>query len=332
MRVINHGAGGAADCLQLDERAQPVPGAGQVLIEVAYAGINRPDVLQRMGLYTPPPDAFPLLGLEVSGRIAALGEGVDGWQVGDMVAALVHGGGYAEYCIAEAGQLLPVPAGMDLATAAALPETWFTVWSNMMHHGRLAAGERLLVHGGASGIGMTAIQLARHLGVECIVTVADDEQARFCREFGASATVNFNQEDFGVEVKRLTNGEGVDVVLDIIGAPYWQRNLDLLRRDGRLVFIGFLLGFKGECDMLPVLFKRLTITGSTLRPRTPAEKMAIRDDLLAQIWPALASGALKTHLFATFPLAQAADAHRLMESNCHIGKIVLEVAPQLART
>lgn len=327
MKVISHGAGGAADCLHLEERPQPVPGPGEVLIQVAYAGINRPDVLQRMGLYVPPPDAFPLLGLEVSGRIAALGAGVEGWHVGDLVSALVHGGGYAEYCIAHAGQLLPVPAGMDLATAAALPETWFTVWSNMMHHGRLAAGERLLVHGGASGIGMTAIQLAKYLGVECIVTVADDEQADVCRRFGASATINFNKQDFAEEVMRLTAGEGVDVVLDIIGAPYLQRNLSVLRRDGRLVFIGFLLGNKGECDMLPVLFKRLTITGSTLRPRTPAEKMAIRDDLLTHIWPALASGALKTHVFATFPLAQAVDAHRLMESNRHIGKIVLEVAP-----
>ncbi len=330
MKVINHGAGGAAECMQLEERPQPSPRSGEVLIQVAYAGINRPDVLQRMGLYQPPADAFPLLGLEVSGRIAALGDGVEGLSVGQMVVALVHGGGYAEYCIADAGQVLPVPAGMDLATAAALPETWFTVWSNMIHHGRLAAGERLLVHGGASGIGMTAIQLAKHLGVECIVTIADDEQAKFCREFGASATINFNNQDFAEEVKKLTSGEGVDVVLDIIGAPYFQRNLDVLRKDGRLVFIGFLGGPKGECDMLPVLFKRLSITGSTLRPRTPAEKMVIRDDLLKHIWPALASGALKTHLFATFPLAQAVEAHRLMESNKHIGKIVLEVDSSLA--
>lgn len=330
MQVINHGAGGAAECLKMEDRPQPHPGPGQVLIEVAYAGVNRPDVLQRMGLYAPPPDAFPLLGLEVSGRIAALGSGVDGWRVGDLVAALVHGGGYAEYCVADAGQVLPVPKGLDLATAAALPETWFTVWSNMVQHGRLAKGERLLVHGGASGIGMTAIQLAKHLDVECIVTIADEQQARFCREFGASATINFNTQDFAVEVKKLTAAEGVDVVLDIIGAPYLQRNLEVLRKDGRLVFIGFLGGSKGECDMLPVLFKRLSITGSTLRPRTRAEKMAIRDALLQHVWPALASGALKTHVFATFPLAQVIEAHRLMESNKHIGKIVLEVSKSLA--
>ena len=329
MKVINHGQGGGAECLQLEDRPQPSPGPGKVLIQVAYAGINRPDVLQRMGLYAPPPDAFPLLGLEVSGRIAALGAGVDGLRVGELVTALVHGGGYAEYCIADAGQVLPVPAGMDLATAAALPETWFTVWSNMMHHGRLKAGERLLIHGGASGIGMTAIQLARHLGVECLVTIADDDQAKFCRQFGASATINFNTQDFAEEIKTLTKGEGVDVVLDIIGAPYFQRNLGVLRKDGRLVFIGFLGGTKGEFDLLPILFKRLSVTGSTLRPRTSAEKMVIRDDLLKHIWPALASGALKTHVFATFPLAEAVEAHRLMESNRHIGKIVLEVAKDL---
>ena len=330
MKVIDHGAGGAAECMRLEERPVPGPGAGEVLIEVAFAGINRPDVLQRMGLYLPPPDAFPLLGLEVSGRIAALGDGVKGLQVGDKVAALVHGGGYAEYCIADAGQVLPIPAGLELKIAAVLPETWFTVWSNMIHHGRLKAGERLLVHGGASGIGMTALQLAKHLGVESFATVTGDDQARFCREFGASATIDYTTQDFGEEVKRLTAGEGVDVVLDIIGAPYLQRNLDVLRKDGRLVFIGFLGGSKGEADMLPVLFKRLTITGSTLRPRTAAEKRVIRDDLLKHIWPAYGRGELQTHLYATFPLAEVGEAHRLMESNRHIGKIALEVNASLA--
>ena len=330
MKVVNHGAGGAAECMHIEEREIPTPGAGQVLIQVAYTGINRPDVLQRMGLYAPPADAFPLLGLEVSGRVAALGAGVSGLQVGDKVAALVHGGGYAEYCIAEQGQVLPVPDGLDMKVAAALPETWFTVWSNMVGHGRLKAGERLLVHGGASGIGMTALQLAKHLGVECYATVADADQARFCMEFGASGTINFNSEDFAVEVKKLTHGEGVDVVLDIIGVPYFARNLDLLRKDGRLVFIGFLGGFKGECDLLPVLFKRLTITGSTLRPRSNAEKQVIRDQLLQNIWPAYAKGELKTHIFASFPLSEVVEAHRLMESNQHIGKIVLEVDKSLA--
>ncbi len=330
MKVINHAAGGPAECMRVEEREIPTPGAGQVLIQVAYAGVNRPDVLQRMGRYAPPADACPLLGLEVSGRISALGTGVSGLQVGDKVAALVHGGGYAEYCIAEQGQVLPVPDSMHMKVAAALPETWFTVWSNIVGHGRLKAGERLLIHGGASGIGMTALQLAKHLGVECYVTISGEEQAAFCSEFGASGTINYTTQDFAEEIKKMTNGEGVDVVLDIIGMPYFARNLDLLRKDGRLVLIGFLGGFKGECDLLPVLFKRLTITGSTLRPRSNAEKQVIRDQLLENIWPAYARGELKTHIFASFPLTEVVEAHRLMESNKHIGKIVLEVNASLA--
>ena len=330
MKVVSHGTGGAAECMQIEERPMPIPGPDQVLIQVAYAGINRPDVLQRMGLYMPPRDASPLLGLEVSGRIALLGDAVQGLRIGDMVTALVHGGGYAEYCIAEAGQVLSVPTGMNLATAAALPETWFTVWSNLIHRGHLAAGERLLVHGGASGIGLTAIQLAKHLGVECMVTVGDDAKAAFCRQFGASAAINYRKVDFAEEVKRLSAGQGVDVILDIIGAPYFQRNLDVLRIDGRLLFIGFLGGPKGECNLLPILFKRLTIAGSTLRPRSNAEKQVIRDDLLKNIWPAYAKGELKTHVFASFPISQVVEAHRLMESNKHIGKIVLEVDASLA--
>ena len=327
MKYIAHGAGGDADCMTLAEGAAPQPAPGQILIEVVCAGVNRPDVLQRSGRYPAPLDASLVLGLEVAGRVAALGDGVTEWKVGDGVAALTPGGGYAEYCVAAASHALPIPAGMDFATAAALPETWFTVWANLVDLGHLKQGERLLVHGGSSGIGLVAIQLAKHLGVECIVTVGNDEKAGFCRSAGAAHAINYRNSDFAEEVKRITAGAGVDVILDMVGAPYLQRNLASLRRDGRLVYVAFLEGSKGEADLMPVMLKRLTITGSTMRPRTLAEKTAIRDALAANIWPALARGELLPHLFARFPLAQAADAHRLMESSRHIGKIVLEVKP-----
>jgi len=325
MKYIAHGAGGPADCMTLADGPAPTPGPGQILIEVVCAGVNRPDVLQRWGRYPPPPDASPVLGLEVAGRVAGLGAGVTEWKLGDAVAALTPGGGYAEYCVAAAGHALPVPKGMDFATAAALPETWFTVWANLVDLGRLKRSERLLVHGGSSGIGLVAIQLAKHLGVECVVTVGSEEKAAFCRGAGAAHAINYRTADFAEEVKRITNGEGVDVVLDMVGAPYLARNLASLRRDGRLVYVAFLEGSKGEADLMPVMLKRLTITGSTMRPRTTAEKTAIRDALAAEIWPALAAGRLLPHLFARFPLARAAEAHALMESSKHIGKIVLEV-------
>lgn len=326
MKYIDHGAGGDADCMRLVEGPAPQAGPGQILIEVVCAGINRPDVLQRSGRYPPPPDASPLLGLEVAGRVAAVGAGVTEWKVGAGVTALTPGGGYAEYCVAAAGHALPIPDGMDFATAAALPETWFTVWANLVDLGRLKSGERLLVHGGSSGIGLVAIQLAKHLGVECLVTVGSEEKADFCRKAGATHAINYRGADFAEEVKTLTAGAGVDVILDMVGAPYLQRNLASLRRDGRLVYVAFLEGSKGEADLLPIMVKRLTVTGSTMRPRTLAEKTAIRDALAANIWPALGRGELLPHLFARFPLAQAADAHRLMESSRHIGKIVLDVA------
>lgn len=325
MRFIDHGAGGLADSLHLAEGPAPSPGPGQLLIEVACAGVNRPDVLQRSGKYPPPPDASPVLGLEVSGRISALGTGVTDWKVGAAVTALTPGGGYAEYCVADASHALPVPAGMDFAAAAGLPENWFTVWANLMLHGRLAKGERLLVHGGSSGIGLTAIQLAQHVGAECLVTVGSEQKTEFCRQAGAAHAINYRTHDFAAEVKRITEGAGVDVVLDMVGAPYLQRNLSLLRRDGRLVFVAFLEGSKGEADLMPVMLKRLTITGSTMRPRTIAEKAAIRDALLTHIWPGLATGGIRNHVHARFPLAQAAEAHRLMESSQHIGKIILDV-------
>ena len=279
MKYIAHGAGGDADCMTLAEGPAPTPGPGQILIEVACAGVNRPDVLQRSGKYPPPPDASPVLGLEVAGRVSALGEGVGEWKVGDGVTALAPGGGYAEYCVAAAGHALPIPAGMDFAAAAALPETWFTVWANLVDLGRLKRGERLLVHGGSSGIGLVAIQLAKHLGAECIVTVGSEEKAAFCRASGAAHAINYRTQDFAAEVRRITDGTGVDVILDMVGAPYLQRNLASLRRDGRLVYVAFLEGSKGEADLMPVMLKRLTITGSTMRPRTLAEKQAIRDAL-----------------------------------------------------
>ncbi|MDK9713198.1 MAG: NAD(P)H-quinone oxidoreductase [Sulfuritalea sp.] len=327
MKYIAHGSGGDADCMTLADGPAPTPGPGQILIEVVCAGVNRPDVLQRSGRYPPPADASPVLGLEVAGRVAALGAGVTEWKVGAGVTALAPGGGYAEYCVAAASHALPIPAGMDFATAAALPETWFTVWANLVDLGRLAPGERLLVHGGSSGIGLVAIQLAKHLGVECFVTVGNEEKAAFCLGAGAAHAINYRSADFAEEVKRITEGTGVDVILDMVGAPYLQRNLASLRRDGRLVYVAFLEGSKGEADLMPVMLKRLTITGSTMRPRTQAEKTEIRDALAMNIWPALARGELLPHLFARFPLARAAEAHRLMESSRHIGKIVLDVQP-----
>lgn len=325
MKQIIYGTDGTPDSMRLADAPTPHPGAGEILIEVHCAGVNRPDVLQRAGRYPPPPDASPILGLEVAGTVAALGAGVTEWKVGDRVTALVPGGGYAEFCTAPASHALPVPDGLDMAQAAALPETWFTVWANLVDLGRLKRGERLLVHGGSSGIGLTAIQLARHLGVECFVTVGSAEKARFCRDFGADHAINYREADFARTVKDLTGGEGVDVVLDMVGAPYLQRNLSLLRRDGRLVLIAFLEGAKGEFDLMPVMLKRLTITGSTMRPRSVAEKAAIRDALRQHIWPEIAAGRLLPHLHAVFPLARAGEAHRLMESSAHIGKIVLQV-------
>ncbi len=327
MRQIIYGVEGTPESIQVAEGDRPQPGAGEILIEVHFAGINRPDVLQRSGRYPPPPGASPILGLEVSGMVAALGEGVTEWKVSDCVTALVPGGGYAEYCVAPAAHALPIPEGLDMAQAAALPETWFTVWANLVDLGRLKAGERLLVHGGSSGIGLTAIQLARHLGVESIVTVGSEEKARFCRDFGADHAINYRQDDFVQKVKEITAGEGVDVILDMVGGSYLQKNVNLLRRDGRMVLIAFLEGSKTEFDFMPVMLKRLTITGSTMRPRTVAEKTAIRDALLKNIWPEIAACRLRPHLHAVFPLAEAGKAHHLMESSAHIGKIVLQVKP-----
>lgn len=326
MKYIVYGADGSAESLRLVEGEAPTPQSGQILIRVQAAGVNRPDLLQRQGNYAPPPGASPILGLEVAGVVAALGAGVDEWQVGETVCALVPGGGYAEYCVTPARHALPMPGGLSLEAAASLPEVWFTVWANLVDLGQLRAGERLLVHGGSSGIGLAAIQLATHLGAQVIVTVGNGDKARFCRDFGAYAAIDYHREDFAERALALTGGEGVDVVLDMVGASYLERNLRVLRRDGRLVFIAFLQGSRGPIDLHPVLAKRLRLTGSAMRPRSIAEKAAIRDALLQHIWPTIAAGRIRTHVHAVFPLAQASEAHRLMQSGRHMGKIILRVA------
>jgi putative PIG3 family NAD(P)H quinone oxidoreductase len=326
MKQVEIGPARDEASLHLVDAPVPEARAGEILIRVAHAGVNRPDLLQRAGHYPPPPDASPVMGLEVAGHIEALGPGVSDWRVGDAVCALTPGGGYAEFCRVPAGQVLPVPKGLSLAEAAALPEVWFTVWANVADIGRLAAGERALVHGGSSGIGLAAIAMCRLKGAECIVTVGDAEKARFCLDYGASAAINYRSEDFAARVKELTAGSGVDLVLDMIGGDYIAPNLSVLRRDGRLVLIGFQHGTKAEIDFNAVLRQRLVITGSAMRPRTVAEKTRIRDALLAEVWPALAAGKVRTHIHARFPLSGVGEAHRLMQSSRHVGKIVLDVA------
>ena len=325
MKHIAFGPDPGPDSMRISESPAPVAGTGELLIAVDHAGVNRPDMLQRAGKYPPPPGASPILGLEVSGRVAAVGAGVSGWNVGDTVCALTPGGGYAEYCVAPAGQALPVPKGWSLEQAAGLCENWFTVWANLVDIGGLHTGQRVLVHGGSSGIGLAAIELVKLRGAQCIVTVGDEEKARFCREFGAIAAINYKSEDFVARVRELTGGEGVDLVLDMVGGDYVPRNISLLRRDGRLVLIALQRGSTAEVDLNAVMRNRLVITGSTMRPRTIAEKTAIRDALLREVWPACEAGRVRVHVHATFPLAQAAEAHRLMESGRHIGKILLRV-------
>jgi NADPH:quinone reductase len=326
MKQIEFSTDGRAESMHLVDAPIPKPRAGEVLIRVDHAGVNRPDVMQRAGKYPPPPDASPVLGLEVSGHIESLGEGVTGWPLGAPVCALTPGGGYAEYCTVPAGQVLPAPEGMSLTQAAGMPETWFTVWANLVDLGRLSAGERLLVHGGASGIGLAAIDLARLRGARCLVTVGDEEKARFCLQFGAEAAINYRNEDFVARVRELTEGAGVDVVLDMVAGDYIPRNLSILRRDGRLVLIAFQRGARAEVNFGPVLSNRLVITGSAMRPRTVAEKTLIRDALLREVWPACAAGRVRTHVHHVFPLAEAGAAHQMMEGGRHIGKILLRVA------
>jgi NADPH2:quinone reductase len=302
----------------------PSPREDEVLIRTLAVGVNRPDVAQRAGSYPPPPGASPVIGLECAGEVVATGAGATRFQVGDRVCALTNGGAYAEYVTAPEAQTLPWPGGYDAIRAAALPETYFTVWANLFGHGRLAAGETVLIHGGTSGIGVTAIQLGKAFGATVYATAGNAAKVEACRRFGADAAFDYKSADFAEEVKRLTGGKGVDVVLDMVGAPYFAKNIRCLKLDGRLVMIAFLNGHVAESvDLRPIMVKRLTVTGSTMRPRTTAEKGAIARELEAKVWPLLARGEAGPHIHATFPLEGAAEAHRLMESSTHIGKIML---------
>ncbi|MCU0734833.1 MAG: NAD(P)H-quinone oxidoreductase [Methylotetracoccus sp.] len=316
---------GGPEVLRRVPRPRPVPGDDDVLIRVIAAGVNRPDVMQREGRYPPPPGAPDIPGLEVAGEVVTQGAKVTRPRLGERVCALVTGGGYAEYCAAAAVLCLPIPQGLNPIQAASLPETLFTVWSNVFERGRLRPGERFLVHGGASGIGVAAIQLARAFDATVYATAGSAVKCRFCAELGAAA-INYREVDFVDEIRGRTGGQGVDLILDIVGGDYLQRNLNCLAPDGRLVQIGVQQGPKTTINLLPILLKRLTLTGSTLRPRPVPEKALIADALRARVWPLLASGRIKPVVDRTFPLARVADAHRLMESGRHIGKIVLEVA------
>jgi NADPH2:quinone reductase len=322
--AIEISAPGDPEVLSAVERPDPVPAAGEVLIRVAAAGVNRPDVMQRKGLYPPPPGASDLPGLEVAGEIVAVGTGVTDWRIGDRVCALVSGGGYATLCVAPAPQCLPIPRGMDLTVAAAIPETFFTVWTNVFDRGHLKAGESALFHGGSSGIGTTAIQLAACRGARVFATAGSDEKCRACEQLGAARAINYHTDDFVEVVLDLTAGRGVDLVLDIIGGSYVARNLAALAMDGRLVQIGLMEGEAvAPVDFRRILGRRLTITGSTLRPRTIVEKAEIAAALRREVWPLLDAGAVRPVIYRTFPLHHAAEAHRVMEASEHVGKIVL---------
>jgi NADPH2:quinone reductase len=327
MTFIAHGEGGGPEVLVPARGPLPAPKADEVLIRVLATGVNRPDVAQRSGSYPPPPGASPILGLECAGEVVATGAAATRFKAGDRVCALTNGGAYAEYCAAPEAQTLPWPAGYDALRAAALPETYFTVWANLFGHGRLAEGETVLVHGGTSGIGVTAIQLAKAFGARVFATAGSAAKVEACLRLGADAAIDYRTQDFATEVKRLTDGRGVDVILDMVGAAYFQRNLRCLALDGRLVLIAFLGGHEAEkADLRPIMVKRLTVTGSTMRPRTTTQKGEIAAALEARVWPLLADGRCGPEIFRTFPLAQAADAHALMESSEHIGKIMLQVA------
>ncbi|MEE9913926.1 MAG: NAD(P)H-quinone oxidoreductase [Deltaproteobacteria bacterium] len=325
MHYIDHGKGGPASSMQFRQSPLPPLKAGEVLIEVAYAGINRPDIFQRMGAYPPPPGASPVLGLEVAGRIVAKKDDVTRWQTGDTVCALTPGGGYAEYCAVPASHCLPIPENLSLAEAAALPENYFTVWSNVFERGRLKAGENFLAHGGAGGIGYTAIQLAKAFGAQVFTTVSGTDQMDAVKKLGADVVLDYSQQDWAEEITSLVGMRGIDCILDFVGGPYIQKNLKLLARNGRLVQIAFMQGAKVELDCLPILTKNLTFTGSMLRPRSIEEKAAIAEALLKNVWPLFAAKRLSILISAVFGLNDAVKAHELMESSTHIGKIVLKV-------
>ena len=323
MQVVEISAPGGPEVLRTATRPLPQPKAGEVLIKVATAGVNGPDLMQRKGLYPPPAGAPDLLGLEVSGAIAALGDQVQRWSVGDKVTALTNGGGYAEYCTVDARHCLPIPTGIELRDAASLPETFFTVWSNVFMGAGLAAGETFLVHGGAGGIGTTAIQLGKAFGAKVVATDSPEIRCRICRNLGADRVIDYRQEDY-VEIMRQEGG--ANVILDIVGGPNIERNFKAATHDGRIIQLAFALGSKVDINLMPVMLKRLTYTGSTLRTRSPAFKAKIAQELEANVWPLIESGKIKPVVHASFTLAEAARAHALMESGTHIGKIVLTVA------
>ena len=330
MRAIEIARPGGPEVLVPARRPVPRPGPEEILVAVRAAGVNRPDVHQREGRYPPPPGASDLPGLEIAGTVVERGDKARRFEIGSDVCALVAGGGYAEYCAVPQVQALPIPEGLRFVEAAAIPETFFTVWTNVFERGRLAAGEALLVHGGAGGIGTTAIQLAAARGARVFATAGGAEKCRLCEELGAERAIDHRSEDFVEVVREATGGHGVDVVLDMLGGPQLARHLDLLAPEGRLVLISFLEGREGTVDLWPIMGKRLTITGSTLRPRTPAEKGAIARALEAEAWPLIVAGRVRPRIDATFPLEEAAEAHRRLESRAHVGKIVLIVGDGIA--
>jgi len=317
---------GDPEVLKLHSMPVPEPGAGEVLIKVAAAGVNRPDMMQRKGLYPPPPGATDVPGLEVSGTVVSVGQNVSEPPINSEVCALVTCGGYAEYCLAAASICLPVPKKISLVNAAGIPETFFTVWTNVFKRGQLKARESLLVHGGSSGIGTTAIQLGKAFGATVYTTAGTSDKCKFCNNLGADAAINYREQDFSEEIKRLTEGKGVNVILDMVGGPYFPKNIRLLADEGRLVQISLMQCSKAEVDFRSLLLKRVTLTGSTLRPRSVEEKTKIAQALQKNVWPLLESGAIRPIIHETFPLKQASEAHRLMESSTHIGKILLKPA------
>jgi NADPH2:quinone reductase len=323
MRAVEITTPGGPEVLQAAQRPVPRPAAGEILVDVAAAGVNRPDILQRMGLYPVPRDASDLPGLEIAGIVVAIGPGSTRWKVGDAVCGLTHGGGYAEYCVVPEGQALPVPRGLSLVEAASLPETFFTVWANVFGNGRLQPGESLLVHGGTSGIGVAAIQMASAMGSQVFTTAGSAEKCQACIGLGADLAINYREQDFEQEVLAATQNLGVDVILDMVGGDYVPKNLRCLGELGRLVFIASLRGSRTELDIMQVMRKRLTITGSTLRPRTVEFKAAVAANLEKHIWPLIENGQIKPVIFRTFPLQEAAAAHALMETSAHVGKLVL---------
>lgn len=325
MRAVTTNGSGAAEVMQVTQQPVPTPGEHDVLIRVAYAGVNRPDVIQRQGNYAPPPGASPIMGLEVAGEVVAVGAAVQRWKVGDAVCALTPGGGYAEYCVAPAAHCLPIPAGLSLLEAAGVPENFFTVWVNVFDTCKLSKGERFLVHGGSSGIGLTAIQLAHAFGAEVFTTVGNEQKVAFCKSVGADHVFNYKTQDWMNEIATITQKKGVNVILDMVGGSYIEKNLRSLALEGRYCFIAFLEGGKAEVDFRPLMMKRQTITGSTLRARPDAQKAAIAAALEAKVWPLLAAQRVKPVIHATFPLEQIVEAHQLMESSQHIGKIMLKV-------